>query len=391
MRWLDADPDYPAGPASDWLTFLRQANVLPAQVRLRLVRYWPLLAAINGVLSMVGLNVWPASGIHLLGFLLLFWLLPVLFWSWQATALLSANRAPWWRPLFTSHRDKVIGLWCSRQAVLAQLSFTLAALATLWAMLFGREVVFYWSTSLPAVSGLMDESLAMLTLGWLDAPDPLIISASQAGAVSGWQQTLLNYSFYWAAWLSQVVALWVLLPLALLLPVFQLRLMTVLKRWPQYNHQLRARFQLSSPSAVHYQALDAAEPVANLAVTPLDEQESEPLEPGFIWQLGRDFKPSQGSLRLGAISQREDEQAVAKQSRTLSVWYCSARSVPTGDLADLLLKHRATGGHPRVYLLARRGDTLEPLNLARNWRAFMERHRLSDVPVILCWTEALNE
>lgn len=388
MRWLDADPDFQPGPVTDWSTFLHQARALPAQKRLRLVQYWPVLAAINGVLAMVGVHVWPSGGIHLLGFLSLFWLLPLLLWCWQSTALLSANRAPWWRPLLTRHQDRVIGLWCARQALLAQLSFTLAALATLWLMLLSREVVFYWSTSLPAVSGFMDEGLALLTLGWLEAPDPLIISASQAGSVSGWQQSLLDYSYYWAAWLSQVVALWVLLPQVVLVVLCQLRLNTALQRWPLLNHQLRARFQPPPEQGVHYQALDAADAVATPPVTPLDELHSVPDEPGFSWQLGANVEAPAGSVRLGAGSQREDEHRVAEQALSFSAWYCPAGLVPTGDLADLLLAHRQAGGTPRLYLLARRGGSIAPINLALNWRAFMQRHSLNDLPVTLCWSEA---
>jgi len=388
LRWLDADPDFQSDPVTDWSAFLQQAQALPSQKRLRLVRYWPVLAAVNGVLAMIGVNVWPSGGIHLLGFLALFWLLPLVLWAWQSTALLSANRAPWWRPLLTRHQDRVIGLWCARQALLAQLTFTLAALVTLWVMLLGREVVFYWSTSVPAVSGFMDEGLALLTLGWLDAPDPLIISASQAGSVTGWQQSLLDFSYYWAAWLSQVVALWVLLPVFLLLLVFQLRLNTALRNWPQHNHQLRARFQILPGETLHYQALDAADSLTTPEVTPLHEQLSVPAEPGFIWQLTASFQTADGCVRLGSVSQREDERLVAEQAQSLSAWYCPAGLVPTGDLADLLQQHRQAGGSPRLYLLARRGELLDPLNLARTWRAFMQRHRLTDLPVILCWVEA---
>lgn len=385
LRWLDADPDFQPGPVTDWSTFLQQARALPSQKRLPLVRYWPVLAAVNGVLAMIGVHVWPSGGIHLLGFLALFWLLPLLLWCWQSTALLSANRAPWWRPLLTRHQDRVIGLWCARQALLAQFSFTLAALATLWLMLLSREVVFYWSTSVPAVSGFIDEGLALLTLGWLDAPDPLIISASQAGSVSGWQQSLLDFSYYWAAWLSQVVALWVVLPLVLLLVACQLRLNTALRHWPQHNHQLRARFQMPPDQAVHYQALDAADAVMTAPVTPLEELPVVPEEPGFIWQLAADFPHPDGCFRLGSASQREDEQLIADQAQSLAAWYCPAGLVPTGDLADLLLAHRQAGGRPRLYLLARRGESVAVLNLASNWRAFIERHRLVDLPVTLCW------
>ncbi|MFG1497502.1 DUF2868 domain-containing protein [Saccharospirillum sp. HFRX-1] len=388
MRWLDADPDFQPGPVTDWSTFLQQARALPSQQRLWLVRYWPVLAAVNGVLAMIGVNVWPSGGIHLLGFLALFWLFPLLLWVWQSTALLSANRAPWWRPLLTRHQDRVIGLWCARQSLLAQLTFTLAALVTLWLMLLSREVVFYWSTSVPAVSGFMDEGLAVLTLGWLDAPDPLLISASQAGSVTGWQQSLLDFSYYWAAWLSQVVALWVLLPVVLLLLVFQLRLSTALRYWPQHNHQLRARFQTPPDQALQYQSLDAADSVTTPEVTPLQEQFSVPAEAGFIWQLAASFRAADGCVRLGSASQRDDVRLVAEQAALLSAWYCPAGLVPTGDLADLLLQHRQAGGSPRLYLLARRGESLDSLNLARNWRAFMQRHQLTDLPVILCWAGA---
>ncbi|WP_108125604.1 DUF2868 domain-containing protein [Saccharospirillum mangrovi] len=386
LRWLDADPDVHPEPASDWFAFLLQADSLPSQPRLRLARLWPWLAAFNGVLAMTGLNVWPGGGVHLLGLLAIFWAVPLLLWVWQCSALVT-QRAPWWRPLLTRHHDAVINRWCARQALQAQWVFVAAGLVTLWVMLLGREVVFYWSTSIPAVSGWMDSGLALLSLGLIDAPDPLIISASQAGAVSGWQQNLLSYSYYWAAWLSQVLALWVLLPLSVLLLVQQWRWRSALRRWTDHNHHLRLRFQAAQSSVLTYRALDVAQSDATLDVHPLDERQGIPQMAGFVWHLERSVALAPGCQPLGDSGQRQDEAMVQAHAAELSAWYCPARLVPTGDLADLLLAHRAAGGAPQLYLLAAMSDGLDTQTLALNWRHFARQQGLGDLPITLCWLE----
>lgn len=388
LRWLDADPDsdLPRQAVTDWLAFLRQARHLPPQPRLRLARFWPLLAMFNGFLAITGLNVWPGRGVPLLGFLALFWLVPVLLWLWQAMSLLTAA-GPWWRALLTPHQDGVIRRWCARQAVLAQLAFVLAALVGLWLMLLGREVVFYWSTSIPAIGQWIDSGLAVLTLGLLDAPDPLIISASQAGAISGWQQSLLSYSYYWALWLTQVVMLWVVLPLVLLWLVQHGLLRRALRHWPEHNRHLRARFQAQTQQRVHYQPLDAADPAPALVSEPLPELSGAPTEPGFGWQLPAGLRLPSGSQRLGQVSQQQDEATIAAQASRLSAWYCPARLVPTGDLADLLQHHRDNGGSPQLYLLADSAQPIERSLLAQNWRTFVARQQLTDLSLRLIWTE----
>lgn len=384
MRWLDASPDQRSSGADDWPAFLRQAERLPARHRLTIARFWPGLAALNGVLAVTGLHVWPGAGVHLLALLSVFWLVPLLLWCWQAVAVQLLGRSPWWRPLLTVHQDRVISLWCARQALLAQLAFALAGLAGLWVMLLGREVVFYWSTSLPVVAGLLDSALALLSLGLIDAPDPLIVSASQAGAVSGWQQDLLRYSYFWAAWFSQVLLLWVLVPLAALLVVTQWRLRRQLRRWPSHNLHLRALYQAAQPASLHYQALDAAEPAQPIVSEPLTQRNGLPAEAGFGWQLSAGELPA-GSQPLGAGSQAQDEARVTEQAAALSAWYCPARLVPTGDLADLLLAQRHAGGQPRLYLLAEPGADTDLL--AANWRSFLSRQGLADLPLTLCWLE----
>lgn len=360
---------------------------MPSPVRLRLARLWPLLAGINGVLAMTALYVWPGGGVHLLGFLALFWALPLLLWVWQLVTLFT-QRAPWWRPLLTRHQDAVINRWCARQALLAQWLFVAAGLVALWVMLIGREVVFYWSTSIPAVAGWMDSGLALLSLGLIDAPDPLIISASQAGAVSGWQQNLLSYSFYWAAWLTQLLLLWLLLPLSLLMLVQQWRWRAALRRWPQHNLQLRQRLQTAQSKRLSYQALDVAQTAAPLEVEALPEQQGLPTLAGFVWQVDAARSLPPGCLRLGDSDQRQDAAQVRAHAAELSAWYCPARQVPTGDLADLMQAHRQAGGAPQLYLLAAKSEHLDRQTLALNWRNFVARQGLEELPLTLCWLEA---
>jgi len=155
LSWLDAgDSEQVKGPAiSSWDQFLQRAENLPSPTRLIWARLWPLLGAVNGVLVLSGLLVWPDhSGVHLLLFLLAFWLMPLLLLVWTALSGLVLGRTPWWRLLITPHRDRVIALWFARQSLLAQGLFCLSGLATLWLMLLTRQVIFYWSTSISAVS-----------------------------------------------------------------------------------------------------------------------------------------------------------------------------------------------------------------------------------------------
>src|SRR5690606_37852820 len=106
------------GPAvATWADFLHHARLRPEPHRLIWARLWPLLGMLNGILAISGLLVWPdQSGIHLLLFLLTFWLVPVLLMVWTAVAGLALGRTPWWRLLFTPHQDRVIALWFSRQS-----------------------------------------------------------------------------------------------------------------------------------------------------------------------------------------------------------------------------------------------------------------------------------
>src|SRR5690554_3074379 len=118
LRWLNADEETATScqGVAGWQDFLSAAELLPAPQRLTIARLWPLLGAVNGVLAMSGLLVWPeGSGVHLLLFLIAFWATPLLLVTWSALSGLVRGRTPWWQSLITPHRDRVIALWFTRQ------------------------------------------------------------------------------------------------------------------------------------------------------------------------------------------------------------------------------------------------------------------------------------
>ena len=380
LRWLDAGDDgAPRTPVATWREFLDLGRRLPAPRRFRWARLWPLLALLNGALAVAALTVWPdRSGVHMLLFLLAFWLAPVTLLVWT-TLLLILGRCPWWRPLITAHCDPVIALWFGRQSLLAQGLFCLGGLGWLWLMLATRQVIFYWSTSIPMVSRAVGAFFAALGFGLLEPPP---VGAAEAGAITGWQNIQLAASGDWALWLTQVVALWVLLPAVALLAVCQWLLARRLANWPAHNPRLRRCFERHSQPAVHYRALAPEQPPVEPSGQVFPRRAQRPGTPGFVWPGVAGAVPG-GSVRLGEGSQQADVALVEARGGELGCWYVAAATVPTGDLADLLSLHRATSGAPALYILADDGvDPRRVADLSHSWGAFLDRHRLL-LPVTL--------
>jgi len=378
LRWLDAaQNDLPKVTARDWRGFLSAASSLVEPRRLWLARLWPLLALLNGPLALSGLMVWPQrSGVHLLLFLLVFGGLPLALMLWTACSALVFGRAPWWRRIFTPHADRVITLWCARQALLNQGLFCLAGVVWMWLALLTRQVIFYWSTSIEAISEQIAGLFDFLSFGVLTTPGLSAVRAAEAGAISGWAGASLADSFAWAGWLTQVVALWVLLPWLVLLFLCQWRLHRSLSHWPHYNPLLRLRFEQACTPAVHYRALQPEQPLIEPARHTFPLLESCPSAAGFAWRCDGELPP--GTVALGEAGYAEDEIAVSVNARHLSHWYIAAHAVPTGDLADLLQLHKAAGGEPQLYvLLADEGlDGARLDTLRHSWGVFLERNAL---------------
>lgn len=388
LRWLDADDEAvpvpkSGAPAHGVESFLHQAESLPPQRRLRWARLWPALAGVNGVLAFSGLMVWPSgSGVHLLVFLLAFWLVPVGLWVWTLLASVGLKRAPWWRGLVTPHVDGVVAVWCGRQALLAQLGFVSAGLLWMWLMLATRQVIFYWSTSIEAVSRRVDDLFRVLSLGVIDAPEPLVVGSAQAGAITGWEQGLLSHSYYWAAWLSQVVVLWVAVPLVLGLGLCHWVLRRRIRRWPRWNRALALRCESALEPVVSFRALQPEQPVTEPLTHRFPVVTAVPTEPGFVWQYGRERRPT-GSVLLGSEQYRDDLALIDVWAGRLRFWYIPGHTVPTGDLADLIARHVERGGEPRLCVMVAAEEPVDRLEaLKHSWSAFLDRNRLA-VPLEL--------
>lgn len=381
LRWLDAEPDAGEGhPAtvSHWPEFLEQADSLPVRHRLRWLKAWPLLAAVNGLVAFSGLMVWPdRSGVHLLVFLAVFWLGPVALMLWAGVSGVVLGRTPWWGRWLTGHGDRVIALWCARQSWLAQGAFCLAGLAWLWAMLVTRQVIFYWSTSIGTVSALVDDFFRLLTLGWLAPPEPVVVGASQAGAITGWESELLQYSYYWALWLTQVVALWVLAPLTVLLVAAQVLLRRRLAHWPETNMKLRQRYDIQRKPALAFRSLQPEHPATESLRHEFPVVLGMPGEPGFVWQCGDRPELPDGCVVLGEADHGADMRAIQANAQRFRRWYIGGQAVPTGDLADLVQQHREHGGSPRLSIVLPRGmgESVDALKLG--WSAFIDRNDLA--------------
>lgn len=384
LRWLNAPENIRVKTPAvrSWDEFLHAGQTLPWARRLVWARLWPLLGAINGILALSGLLVWPdGSGVHLLLFLLTFWLMPLLLMVWTAVSALALGRTPCWRPLITPHQDRVIALWFARQSLLAQGLFCLSGLAWLWLMLLTRQVIFYWSTSITAVSASVNSLFDALGLGLIAAPQTPQIAAAQAGAITGWgivggESALLADTMLWALWLTQIVALWVLLPVALLLLVCQWRLRRGLARWPQWNHNLRLRFEQQCEPALSYRALQPEQPLIEALNHDFPVLAVPPDAPGFLWQMAPQGLPAAGSIPLGESPWAADQQAVTQYAATLTHWYIGGSAVPTGDLADLLRLHLSAGGQPQLCLFL---EGVAPANIdafKHSWSAFLDRNDL---------------
>ncbi|MHA7880767.1 MAG: DUF2868 domain-containing protein [Saccharospirillum sp.] len=378
LGWLEASDEVieRKSAVTEFSDFLDQAPQPKLGLRWTLARIWPLLAAINGVLAMNALMLWPSrSGVHLLVFLLALVVVPFVLVLWTSVSGLIRGSAPWWRWLVSPQRDPLMNLWSCRQALLAQGSFALAALAWMWLMLVSRQVVFYWSTSITWVSQRIDGFFQGLSLGLIDAPRPLVISASEAGAITGWESALLSYSPYWAAWLSQVLVLWVLVPSFVMALVCHGRLRRLLTRWPEHNARLRRVFHHLREDSLHYAALEPNQPDASLADSPLSIERMPLKEPGFGW-LNRSLALPSGSVPLGQGGHKADEASVRHSGVGIRLWYCDLNQVATGDLADLIQLHSQQCDHPTVMLLVTDPEPENWRDLMRSWQTFIERQRL---------------
>lgn len=389
LRWLNADEETATScqGVAGWQDFLSAAELLPAPQRLTIARLWPLLGAVNGVLAMSGLLVWPeGSGVHLLLFLIAFWATPLLLVTWSALSGLVRGRTPWWQSLITPHRDRVIALWFTRQSLLAHGVFCLTGIVWLWLMLLTRQMIFYWSTSIAAVSDTVESLFRALSLGVITPPDSHTIVAAEAGLITGWQSALLADTWLWALWLTQVTALWLLLPIGILLAICQWKLAHILPRWPNWNHRLRLRYEQCRQPVVHYRALQPPQPATLQPSGRFPTVNRLPPEPGFAWQLEHSDLPA-GTMRLGSGSYAQDRQAVTEQGQHRDNWYIAVNAVPTGELADLLLMHRSRSRPMRLFLVCEsqvppdRTDTWQ-----QGWRAFLTASGVEDTPVYLVTT-----
>lgn len=378
LGWLDsAESEVERQSAvADFDAFLNSAPEPGQGARWRVASYWPLLAGINGVLAMNALMLWPSrSGVHLLIFIMTLVLLPSVLVLWTALAGLIGLRAPWWRRLLTQHNDPAINLWCCRQALLAQAAFVGSALLWLWLMLVSRQMIFYWSTSIEWVSQRVDTFFQFLSLGVIAAPRALVISASEAGAITGWETALLSYAAYWGGWLSQLMVLWVLIPAFLLAGLCHWRMQRILPRWPDYNAQLRRYYQRLKQDPLHFAALEPNQPDSSLAMLKMTPLKQPLTEPGFGWLQAGDSLP-EGSVSLGYGGHKEDEQTVRSRGGELHFWYCDVEQVATGDLADLIQLHSQQCDHPNLVLGVSNPEPPQLNDLVRGWQTFIERQHL---------------
>jgi len=378
LRWLQAQGDAGHISVRDWDSFLAAAAHMPEPSRLRLARLLPLLALINGPLALAALMLWPErSGLHLLLFLLVFVCLPLLVMAWTTFSVFALGRGPWWRVLVSGHDDGVIALWCARQALLSQGLFCISALVWLWLTLLTRQLIFYWSTSVTAVSERVAELFQVLSIGILEAPSPVLVQSAEAGAITGWQGAALAASPFWGGWLTAVLGLWVLLPWLALLVLCQWQLSRRIGRWPIYNQRLRLLFAQAREPDVHYRALQPEQPMVEPAAHDFPVVTSLAPEPGFRWRLVQDN--AGGDVVLGVDDQHSDEVRVRTAASRLRRWYIPGHVVPTGDLADLLRLHCASGGEPELVILLSNGqDHVERLEALRHsWGVFLERNDLA--------------
>ncbi|MEP4545068.1 MAG: DUF2868 domain-containing protein [Saccharospirillum sp.] len=390
LRWLHAEPGLRSGPATDnWFEFLGYASTLPAERRMPWFSWWFWLGAINGILAFSGLMVWPdGSGIHMLIFLLVFWLAPMLVLVWTLINAWWRKRSPWWRHWLSAEDDAVFAAWCAAQSLKAQALFVVAGMAWMWLMLLTRQLIFYWSTSLQGASVRVDDLFALLTLGILNVPEPLAISASQAGSITGWETNLLNFSEYWAVWLTQVTLLWVLLPVALALLVNHRVLRRRLAHWPRWNRQLHQRFEQQRPEVLHFESLTPEQPATFTAhEADLPTAGMSPSVPVLAWQDPLPGRLPAGSVNLGRGSLAQDEATIERHTEQEEpVWVISAQAVPTGDLADLITL--SAGSHKEVKVLL--SSSAEPGSGQRetdrqSWQGFVSTQEL---PVQLYWLDA---
>ena len=389
LRWLESDAvlkdKTPNVRVASWPEFLAKAEQFPSSGRLRLARLWPLLALINGVLAMTGLMIWPErSGVHLLLFLMAFLGLPVVMWLWVAIAGLGAGRAPWWRWLVTRYDDPVITLWCLRQSLISHLLFVLSGLAWLWVMLATRQIIFYWGTSIEAVSQRVETLVQLISAGVLQAPSKEAIVAAEAGFITGWRSALLGDSLEWAQWLTQALGLWVLLPVALLLVFCQIRLRWSLARWPLLNHRLRQCYEQQHSPDLHYRALQPEQPVIEDPGRSFRVRGEIPREPAFTWQWTDAENAPPGSIALGRHGFAEDEALVMQHAVEYRYWIIGADTVPTGDLADLLAIHRRQGGDPHLVVLLSGGGKDQVDVVSHTWGAFLARNNLALALELAC-------
>lgn len=378
LGWLDMpSEEVESRPTvNNFDAFLSNAPAPRFGVRWQVARFWPMVASVNGVLAMNALMLWPSrSGVHLLIFLLTLVLLPFLLVLWTALAGLIGGRAPWWRWLVTQHRDPAINLWSCRQALLAQASFVGSALVWLWLMLISRQMIFYWSTSIEWVSQRVDALFQVLSLGVIAAPRALVISASEAGAITGWETALLSYAAYWGAWLSQVMLLWVIAPALILAGLCHWRLRRTLAHWPDHNAQLRRYYHSLKEDSLRYTALEPDQPDTSLSMGSPTILQQSLTEPGFGWLQSEGRLPP-GSVYLGEGGHSADEQSVRAEGSKLKHWYCNVEQVATGDLADLIQLHSQQCDHPTLVLCVPDAEPSELTSLLRSWQTFVERQRL---------------
>jgi hypothetical protein len=365
------------------LTGARQLNV-GSQLRWFSLLYW--MGAINGVLALSGLMVWPDnSGIHLLIFLMVFWLAPLMVVIWTLINAWWRKRSPWWRHWITAYDDAVIACWCAEQSLKAQALFALAGLGWLWLMLLTRQLIFYWSTSLPAASARVDGLFAALTLAVLDTPEPLAISASQAGSITGWETALLSYSGYWAFWLTQVVLLWIVLPLGLALLINRRVLRRRLAQWPRWNRALHLQFEQQKPDSLHFEALTPENPrTFKASDRDLETIALDPSVPVLAWLEPSHLQLPAGSLIAGRDSLSNDEVNIERHTgQEKPVWVIAADAAPTGDLADLITL--SAGTHKEVDLLlyrAAKSGSAARRSQRQSWQGFVSNQEL---PARLYW------
>ncbi|MEX1213908.1 DUF2868 domain-containing protein [Saccharospirillum sp.] len=389
LRWLRAEPGASPSPATDnWFEFLASASQFRAEPRVRWFSWLCWLGAINGILALSGLMVWPdGSGIHMLIFLLVFWLTPLLVLIWTLLNAWWRKRSPWWRHWLCIEDDAVLAAWCAEQSLKAQALFAVAGLAWLWLMLLTRQLIFYWSTSLQSASARVDDLFGLLSLGILQVPEPLAISASQAGSITGWETALLNYSAYWAVWLTQVVVVWVLVPIAVAVLINRRVLNRRLAHWPRWNRELHQQFEQQRPQTLHFTSLTPEQPGTFTADdTDLETSALPPSVPVLAWQDPMPGKLPPGSVILGRGSLAEDEATIDRHTEQEEpVWVMAAHAVPTGDLADLITL--SAGSHKEVNVLL--CSSAEPGSERRNverqsWQGFASAQEL---PVRLYWLE----